>query len=377
MLRSALFSALAVLAFLPFAGAQKGFTCKNGTCEKVIYGTAPVGTRLRVNAHGPVTLQGGDSTSLQYTVTVSVSARSESEARRWLQQYAVRVVSQGPITVFTAPGGPVVAAVALKTPRMHAVEISTSDGAVEANGVDGPLDVDTGAGPLTVDAIRGDCKLVTGGGDIRVGTVGGALHCSTGAGHITAKTVRGEAVLETIGGDIVANQTGGQVHATTGGGGVHIGTAGGPVTATSGGGEIIVEKANGIATVRNMAGPVQVWSSAGVRCDSGSGGIHVSNISGPMRVSTSWGSILADLLGSKLGESYLATGNGDITVVIPSNVGVTIQAQNNLRIVSEFREIVIRRQGPQLIAEGPLNGGGPLLQISGMGGTVFLKRQGK
>ncbi len=377
MLRSALFSALAVLAFLPFAGAQRGqgLTCKNGTCEKVIYGTAPIGSRLRVNAHGPVTLEGGTSTSLQYAVTVTVSARSEAEARRWLQQYTVRVDALGSTTVFTAPPGPIVATVSLKTPRLSGAEISTSDGAVEASGIDGPLAVDSGAGPLTVDGIQGDCKLVTGGGDVRVGHVGGSLRCSTQAGHITVKTVKGDAVLETNGGDIVANQTGGQVHASTGGGGVHIGTAGGPVTATSGGGEIIVEKANGIVTVRNMAGPVQVWSSAGVRCDSGSGGIHVSNISGPMRVSTSWGSILANLMGSRLGESSLATGNGDITVVIPSNVGVMIQAQNNLRIVSEFRELTIRRRGPQVIAEGPLNGGGPLLQISGMGGTIFLKRQ--
>jgi len=375
MLRSALFSALAVLALLPYAGAQKGLTCKNGKCEKVIYGTAPAASRLRVNAHGPVTLEGGASTSLLYTVTVSVSARSETEARRWLQQYEVRVVSQGSTMVFTAPSGPVMAAVSLKTPRMSGVEISTSDGAVAATGVDGSLEVDSGAGALTVDDIRGDCKLTTGGGDVRVGEVGGALKCSTGAGHITVKTVHGAAVLETNGGDIVAGQTGGQVHATTGGGGVHIGTSGGPVTATSGGGEIIVEKANGIVTVRNMAGPVQVWSSAGVRCDSGGGGIHVSNVSGPMRVSTSMGSILANLLGSRLSDSYLATGNGDITVLIPSNVGVMVQAQDNMRIVSEFRELSIRRQGPRVIAEGPLNGGGPLLQISGMGGTIFLKRQ--
>jgi len=375
MLRSALFSALAVLAFLPFAGAQRGLTCKNGNCEKVIYGTAPAGSRLRINAHGPVTLTGGASPNLLYTVTVSVSARSEAEARRWLQQYAVRVVAQGSTTVFTAPSGPVMAAVSIKTPRLTGVEISTSDGAVEASGVDGSLEVDSGAGALTVDDVSGDCKLATGGGDVRVGQIGGGLRCSTGAGHITVKSVHGTAVMETNGGDIVAGQTGGQVHATTGGGGVHIGTSGGPVTATSGGGEIIVEKANGIVTVRNMAGPVQIWSSAGVRCDSGSGGIHVSKIAGPMRVSTSMGSILADLLGSRLSDSYLATGNGDITVLIPSNVGVMVQAQDNLRIVSEFRELSIRRQGPRVIAEGPLNGGGPLLQISGTGGTIFLKRQ--
>src|SRR5512140_2710305 len=125
MLRSSPFSALGIFALLPFAGAQMGLTCKDGRCEKVIYGTAPAGSRLRVNAHGPVKLEGGTSPSLLYTVTVSVSARSESEARRALQQYVVRVVSQGSTTVFTAPGGPVMASVSLKTPRMTGVEIST------------------------------------------------------------------------------------------------------------------------------------------------------------------------------------------------------------------------------------------------------------
>ena len=60
-----------------------------------------------------------------------------------------------------------------------------------------------------------------------------------------------------------------------------------------------------------------------------------------MRVATSMGSIIASLLGSRIADSYLATGNGDITVLIPSNVGVTIQAQNSMadtlrRIVSDY-----------------------------------------
>jgi len=90
-----------------------------------------------------------------------------------------------------------------------------------------------------------------------------------------------------------------------------------------------------------MAGPVQVGAALGVQCESGSGGIRVTNISGAMRVSTSLGSIIASLLGGTLGDSYLATGNGDITVLIPSNVGVNIRAQNDMadtmrRISSDF-----------------------------------------
>ncbi|HEY2015715.1 MAG TPA: hypothetical protein VGH38_19565 [Bryobacteraceae bacterium] len=380
MHRSALFSTLAALAFLAPSGAQQGLTRENGRWVRRIYGSSPARQRLRVNAHGPVTLESGVSKDLSYVVTVSVNARSEGEARRLLQQFTVRLETQGQWTVLTAPGGPAMASVELKTPSLSHAVVSTSEGAVQARGVEGPLEVDSGAGELTADRIQGDCRLVTGGGDIRVGQVGGSLRCTTGAGHISMKSAGGEAELETNGGDIVAGQAGGQVRASTVGGGIHIGSAGGAVLATSGGGEIVVEKADGIVTVRNMAGPVQIRSAAGVRCESGSGGIRVSNISGPMRVSTSVGSILANLFGSKLSESYLATGNGDITVLIPSNLGVTIQAQNNMadtlrRILSDFREVQARRQGGRVVAEGAVNGGGPLLQISGMGGTIFIRRQ--
>ncbi len=370
-----------VLALVPL-GISQPLTRENGQWVRIIRGSAPMAARLRVNAHGPVSLEGGISNNLSYTVRLTVnvrSARTEAEARRWLQQYAVRVESQGPWTVLSAPGGPAMASVTLRAPQLASAVISTSEGAVRAIGVNGNLDVDTRAGGLTADRIAGSSNLITGGGEVHVGEIGGSLHCTTGGGDITVKTVRGEAILETGGGDIFAATAGGSVRAETGGGGVHIGTAGGPVTATSGGGEIVVDRAGGIVTVRNMAGNVQVGSAAGVRCESGGGGIHISNIAGPMRVSTTMGSILASLLAGKFSDSYLATGNGDITILIPSNVGVNIQAQLSVadirRIVSDFREIQVRRQGPLVVAQGAVNGGGPLVQILGTGGTISIKRQ--
>src|SRR4051794_26786729 len=280
MRRSALFSALACLAALLPMSAQP-LVCKNGKCERIIYGSAPSGARLRVNAHGPVTLEGGVAKDLTYTIRLSVSARTEAEARKALQQYAVRVDKQGIWTVLTAPGGSVMTSVSVKAPRLQAALISTSDGSVGAAGIDGGLDVDTGAGEVSVDRVLGNSKLITGGGAILVGHVGGVLRCSTGAGNIMVKRVGGEATLETNGGDIVARDAGGAVHAQTGGGGVHIGTAGGAVTAISGGGEIVVEKSGGIVTLRNMAGPVNVGSAPGGRCGSRAGRARGSEISSP------------------------------------------------------------------------------------------------
>jgi DUF4097 and DUF4098 domain-containing protein YvlB len=372
---------VAAFALLPAAPAQP-LARENGQWVRTIQGSAPSQARLRINAHGPVMLEGGTSRKLSYVVRLTVSVRTaptEAAARRWLDQYAVRIQSQGSWTVLTAPASMVMASLTIKTPNLNTAVISTSEGAVRATGIEGNLDVDTRAGELSADRIRGDCKLFTGGGMVQVGEIGGSLQCTTGAGAINIKRVGGEMIAGTNGGDIQAGFAGGPVRVETGGGSVRIGKAGGPVTAISGGGEIVVDNAKGIVTVRNMAGNVQVGSAAGVRCESGGGGIHVSNIAGPMRVSTTMGSILANLLAGSLSDSYLATGNGDITVVIPSNVGVTIQAQNSMadlrRIVSDFREIQARRQGPVVVAQGAVNGGGPLVQILGKGGTIFIKRQ--
>ncbi len=92
------------------------------------------------------------------------------------------------------------------------------------------------------------------------------------------------------------------------------------------------------------------------------------------------GSILANLLGGKPADSFLASGDGDITVLIPSNVGVTIRAESEMadtlrRIVSDFPGIPVRRQGTGIVADGPVNGGGPSLRISATQGTIFIKRE--
>ena len=87
---------------------------------------------------------------------------------------------------------------------------------------------------------------------------------------------------------------------------------------------------------------------------------------------------MASLLGGLTAEGALATGNGDITVTIPSNLGVTIRAENDMadtirRIVSEFPGIPVRMRGTRVVAEGAVNGGGPVLRISDTGGTIFIK----
>ena len=95
------------------------------------------------------------------------------------------------------------------------------------------------------------------------------------------------------------------------------------------------------------------------------------------------GSILAELLsGTRIEDSLLSTNAGDITVLLSSNIPITVQARNETagngrRIISDFPEIRIRNAGATipLMAEGMLNGGGPVLRIFASGGTIYLRRQ--
>src|SRR4051812_34643257 len=223
--------ALAVLAVWVAVAQQPKVVRDGDRWRREFYGVAPAGKRLRINAHGPVTLQAGTGTQFTYSVSVRVRARSEAEAALVLQRYAPKLEINGGRVVLTAPGGPIISTVTVKTPRLEMATISTSDGAVEATGVDGSLEVDTGAGELNVDRIKGDCKLVTGGGLARVGNIGGSLFLHTGAGNVDVGTVHGQAIIETEGGDIFANEIGGPARVETGGGSIHIVKAGGEVNA--------------------------------------------------------------------------------------------------------------------------------------------------
>ncbi len=353
--------AVLLLAALPLFAAQPLVVCTSGNCTVTISGSGPAAGRLRVNAQGPVTFEGGVGSTLAYTVQVTVPKRNAAVAARELAGSPIHLERRGEWTVLAAPATAAGAAVTIKAPRLSGLEISTTDG------------------PVQVSHIAGDARLTAVSGDIRAGQVDGTLHCTTGAGRISVQDVRGDAVLESSGGDIAVTAAGRGVRAETGAGGIHIGSAGGAVTAVTTGGEIVIGKAGGSVTVRNIAGPVQVGSASGVHCELASGGVRLANVAGPLRVSTARGSIMASFLGSHAGDSFLSTGNGDITVTIPSNLKVTIQAQDNMadtlkRILSDFPGIAVRREGTRVVAQGAVNGGGPLLQLSAMGGTIFIKR---
>jgi DUF4097 and DUF4098 domain-containing protein YvlB len=339
--------------------------------------------KVRIEAHGTVIVKGGDGDLVSYVLIKRVKAKNESEARRLLERGAVRAMTYRDFTVLKVLSSFGTTELNVTAPRLsREIQIATRGGNVEAYDLDHALVAETGCGRMRVDRIGGSVTAATAGGDITMGKIGGAVRCISAGGPIRANYIGGEAFFETAGGDIVVQEVRGPVRASTAGGGIRIGRAGGPVTVSTAGGPIDVGEALGLVTAKNSAGPIQVGAAAGVRCESASGAIRLSNVSGSLRASTAFGNIVARINAGPLTDSFLTTGAGDITVYVPSNLAVTIrahmEAMGNLhKIISDFPGIVVRSQGSLVEAEGALNGGGPVIQLAGSSGTIYIRRQSR
>ncbi|MBZ5590784.1 MAG: DUF4097 domain-containing protein [Acidobacteriia bacterium] len=339
---------------------------------------------IRISTFGAVAVKGIAGSELSYVVIKRVKAKSEAEARRLLSAYRVRLSRQGKVTHLWVQGGSEMAELEVTAPQDSGeVRVETRAGSVDASQFNGAVIAETGGGRVTVDQVSGDVVAKTAAGEIALGRIGGDAHCVSGAGAIRAETIHGQALFETGGGDISVRQVDGAVRCTTNGGGIHIAQAGNIVIADTAGGPIEVGYAKGMVTANNSAGgPIRVGSASGAQCESAGGAIRLTSFGGGLKASTAVGSIVARFQTQPAEDSFLSTSHGDITVWIPSNLKVTVRAQNASyggpkRIVSDFPDIAVKLTGAATVAEGSLNGGGPLVKLAGTGGMIYIKREEK
>lgn len=374
------------LPFLANAAASDVSVYRDGTgWSAVLRGSIPFGGRqnLTLRTYGDVAVRGWGSAGIGFTITQRLDEPSESDARRRALTILESLIRQrGPGLEFPCGTKPIRIDLPAAITRLT---IISNAGNIDVAEMKASVVIRTAGGRTSLDNITGDVDIGTGGGPTVLGLVSGNVHCVSGGGPIGARTLRGEAVLETGGGDIYVAEAFGVLRAFTGAGGIHIGHAGGPATLDTQGGPIEVGRAGGKVIARNSGGPIRVSGAPGVDCQAGSGSITLQGVSGSVVASTAHGSISVSYAGAGAtpssgrfpANSLLSTGEGDITVSIPSNVSVTLQAMSTGTAAGVQSDFPLRRSsyGPTAKAEGPINGGGPVLQIAGTSGTIWIKRQ--
>lgn len=300
----------------------------------------------------------------------------------------VRISRQGEwcvITTVSEPGRQASGELRIFVPAaVRQTQLETRSGSLRVEGLRGEIAAETGAGAVVLDRLTGPVLARTGGGSIEAGAIDGSLRCLSGGGNIRVRRVTGEAVLESAGGEIQVGDAGGWLRLSTAGN-IHVDRAAGDVFAFTRGGLIEVGRSLGVVSAESAGGGITIGAARGVRCESARGTIRLAEVSGSVRATTAYGHITAALTSARqLESSILATGHGDITVSVPSNLAVTVKALNETarwagQVVSEFSEIQPRTQGAgagqPVVAFGSLNGGGPVLMLSTSNGSIYLKRQ--
>ncbi len=326
-----------------------------------------------------LSLAGGAPAALEISSVSDVTVRGAPDA-------AIRFSAPGhsgslPLSTthlsFEGPG-PVRVEIPAKT---GFVSVTSVAGGVDVGNVNGSVRTSAGAGKTVLDHIGGDAEIHSNGGPTILGSIGGSVRCYSGGGSIRAAVIGGGGVFETDGGDIRIGDVLGAIRAITAAGGIHIDSAGGAVFADTFGGPIAILKALGDVIAATAGGPIDIGAASSVECRSSSGAIHLNNVSGSLQAATARGAIIADILtGHPLGNSYLTTGSGDITVFMPSNLSVTLEAEDGgsadpRSIVSAFPGVRIVREAAGVRATGNINGGGPVLRIVDGGGRIEIRRK--
>ncbi len=388
-----------VLALLaPVALAQETKVSREGgSWGQEISGSLAAAKNLRVKVDmGTVVVRGSQQQGINYVVhTRYGNSSSEQDARRQFEQYKVTAYVKGDTAWIVGDWQ------GSKRPRhfsgefnvtvpreMALVKLETEGGNVEATGVGGRVEAESGGGSISFDDIGGGVAAETGGGGIDVGTVSGDLALHTGGGSIQVRHANGKVIAETGGGGVVIEAGSQGATVETGGGSVEIRQCNGKVKVSTGGGSVDLKDVGGSAEVETGGGSIRLNSAKGhVHAETGGGGIELYGVPSAT-AETGAGGITVKLVntGGERLDSALETGAGDITVYIAPDVALNLRATvdmgNGHRITSDFADIHVSSEGDQwgpktLIAEGRLNGGGPLVKVHTSSGDICIKRAAK
>ena len=357
-------------------------------------GSVEAGTRLRISTVGPTTVEGvsGKSHEVRYRAVKKVRARTREQAEELMRQARVTATRQNQSAVISAqePGcGRCGFQMELHVSAPFLTRrtlIDSLGGAVRVSHLRGQVTVSTEAGPINVRDVGESVRVSTAGGNITLEAIGGNIHGETAGGSISVRKAGRNATLTTSGGGIAADEVRGTLRAETLGGGITAKNVGGDLVAATSGGSIDLARVSGRVRAETAGGSIRVASApAGVRAETAGGDIRLTGVSGAVVAANAAGNIQIYLVsGHKLRDSVLETNVGNIEVWIPADLKITVRAVVELaksmrRIHSDFPSIRVKQKvdgfGPgSVVAEGTLNGGGPVLRVLNTAGRIKIRR---
>jgi DUF4097 and DUF4098 domain-containing protein YvlB len=196
------------------------------------------------------------------------------------------------------------------------------------------------------------CDLTSADGNISLEGVTSTQRCKTSDGNVDIADVTGDVTGKTSDGNIKVNRINGSVKVSTSDGNIHLNDIQGDVQSATSDGNIDLFKIAGNTSARTSDG-------------------HISfkELSGSFNANTSDGSVRGNIVALKK-QLSINTGDGNIDVTIPSNLGL------DLDIKGESIHVPLTNfsgKSEDKVIQGKTNGGGIAVMLSTSDGNVTLK----
>jgi Putative adhesin len=177
--------------------------------------------------------------------------------------------------------------------------------------------------------------------------------------------------LRTAGGYLDVRNLNAPVRGATSGGSIVVRDVTGPVEMHTSGGSIAAERLNGTTELRTSGGSISVTDATGdLDVHTSGGGIHLMNIDASVTAATSGGSVHAEVRSNR-GIS-LSTSGGTIGLLLPGNVGASIDASTSGGRVYWKLPLSSTEAVDHSHLRGVLNGGGKQVVLHTSGGNIDL-----
>ena len=343
---------------------------------------------------GSVRVMGSDRDTVSYRLTKKVWTSSEESARRNFELFKISAATVGDAATFRGechgPYGKTSIDFDIQVPKgMTVVFVRTEGGSINVGSVTGRVDLQTEGGSIGLDNIGGSIAAETSGGSIDVGNAGGEVKVETSGGSVRIQNAKGRTSADTSGGSIEVGTISAPAVLNTAGGSIRAQQIGGDLSAETAGGNLDIGDVNGRAKLSTAGGSIRLNSAKGrVDADTAGGSIRLMSVGGGATAQTAAGSIYVEFVGNKAGfsDSRFETTAGDITVVLPSNLGTCVRAGIEMasghKIQTDFAEVKVTSEGgeygpKEIYAEGCINGGGPALKAQTTIGNIDFRKGSK
>lgn len=201
---------------------------------------------------------------------------------------------------------------------------------------------ETTSGNFFIKGIRGDVKTKGVSGRTEFSSIQGKVEAETISGEIKLVEVEGDVNLSSLSGDLSLNQVKGKIFATSTSGKLQMSSVEGIIRGYTTSGKIVMRKIRGVVElIETTSGDIQAEL---------------------LEVADDWLGMIFDSV------------SGDIELSLPRNLRANLGIKTvSGRISCDFT-ILARGEFEAGALGGPINGGGPLVEIETTSGDIFLRQ---